>query len=96
MDLKRETKPDGTFVILWGVWIAGRGWLSQGSGADRRVFSDPRRELALSAQELYGKDAVALPIDQSLVDLEGEFLQRERERPNLWRILTIGQRPFRG
>ena len=76
------------FLILFGVWIQGRGWLKNEQG---KVFTDPRPEVARTAVLLWGPGASVLPIDPSLVDLEAIFLEREKQGNPLWRILTRGK-----
>lgn len=71
------------FVVTYGVWIAGRGWLAYGG----KALGDPRREVAECAAALWGPGAVVMPVDESLVELQGQFLVREKEMANDLRVL---------
>ena len=70
------------FVIAYGVWLPSIGWLSHG----KRVFMDPRREVAESAAALWGRGARVMACDESLVDLQDQLLehQAEREQRRWW------------
>ena len=74
------------FVIAYGVWLPSIGWLSHG----KRVFMDPRREVAESAAALWGRGARVMACDESLVDLESVFLERQTQPARMKRWWQLG------
>lgn len=68
--------------FAYGVWIHARGWLKKdGEGkVKERVFATPHIEIANSAKWLLGDGASVFPIDESLIDLEQTFVERDNQR----------------
>jgi hypothetical protein len=64
---------------VYGIWIPGEGWLK---GKD--IFADESLEKANQVARLIGKDARVYFIDQSIIDLERQYL--EQERRTIWHI----------
>jgi hypothetical protein len=64
---------------MYGVWIKGKGWLRTGNEPGKE-FGDYSRLKAAEVAKLVG--GVVRFIDQSLIDLEPEFLHKERQ--SLW------------
>ena len=74
-------------IITYGVWIEGQGWLKS-TANPRLVFASAFREVALGAAGLWGRGASVRPIDQSLIDLEAEFLEQRKSSKGRWAWLT--------
>jgi hypothetical protein len=74
--------------VSYGVWIPGTGWLRPDPNLPLLAFATTEPLLARAARDLYGGRARVLPIgellpdkvDQSMVELEPIFMQREAER----------------
>ena len=66
--------------LIYGVWIRGKGWLKNQAG----LFATTQIEVAQTAAKLYGRGAAIMPLDESLKDFEGIFLEREKARS--WHI----------
>lgn len=82
----RVTLATITPPLMFGVWIPGKGWLKSADG--KHTFADRRIEVAESAARLYGRGAVAIPVDErdrtnpdapsAMEELEATFLAQER------------------
>ena len=78
---------DSNLPLVYGVWIVGDGWMRDSHG---RIFSDMRREYADDALRMYRGNAQIVLIDDSMIELEPLFLERERaeiaaiEQGRLW------------
>lgn len=64
--------------IVYAVWIRGQGWLKEKDDERGTTFVAFSPEVAASAAQLWGAEARVLAFDQSLLDLESKFLEREQ------------------
>lgn len=62
----------------YGVWIPGEGWVRGNKG----TFADYSKKKAKQVARLLGRGATVWFIDESIVDLEKQYL--EQERKSLW------------
>ena len=66
---------------MYGIWIKGTGWLR---GKD--VFADYSLDKARQVAFLIGNGARVRFIDESIIDLERQYL--EQENRSIWKQLT--------
>ena len=77
-------------TIIYAVWIKGQGWLKL-DGDKERTFLSLQKEVAQTAATLWGKDAIVMPWDKTLLLFEATFLQHQHFRWPLWRFTTTSR-----
>lgn len=88
-NLSYETKKDlpplspSVERLMYGVWLKGKGWLRTNDEKGKE-FGDYSFDKAKQVAKLVG--GYVRFIDQSLIDLEPQFLHKERK--SLWATLV--------
>jgi len=68
----------------YGIWIPGAGWLhSNGENSNPLYYIEPRKEVAKEVAKRCSKGAKVMFIDQSLIDLQGYFRDREADKKGI-------------
>lgn len=62
-------------IILYGIWIPGKGWIR---GAENKALMFDIQAVAEQTAKRVKQDAKVYYIDQSLVDIEDRLLEAER------------------